>query len=104
MRISDWSSDVCSSDLPGNAGKRDFDRISDQLLDFDRRETRVNRIDLNLLVGDVGDGVDRQLGELPDSETRAEEEEEEDRPAGSEARRGGEACVSTGSTRGSPYT
>src|SRR3546814_18131601 len=87
MRISDWSSDVCSSDLqifsglkqafphllareieigvvgkdrrnladaiardrarrlePGNAGKRDFDRISDQLLDFDRRTTRVNRI------------------------------------------------------------
>src|SRR3546814_7622604 len=107
MRISDWSSDVCSSDLllareieigvvgkdrrnlaeaiardrarrlePGNAGKRDFDRISDQLLDFDRRKTRVNRIDLNLLVGDVGDGVDRQLGELPDSETRDDEEEE----------------------------
>src|SRR3546814_19238032 len=70
MRISDWSSDVCSSDL-----------ISDQLLDFDRRKTRVNRIDLNLLVGDVGDGVDRQLGELPDSETRDDEEEEEDRPA-----------------------
>src|SRR3546814_11721741 len=92
MRISDWSSDVCSSDLqifsglkqafphllareieigvvgkdrrnlaeaiardrarriePGNAGKRDFDRISDQLLDFDRRKTRVNRIDMNLI-------------------------------------------------------
>src|SRR3546814_7035251 len=60
---------------PGNAGKRDFDRISDQLLDFDRRKTRVNRIDLNLLVGDVGDGVDLQLGELPDSETRDDEEE-----------------------------
>src|SRR3546814_15586668 len=100
MRISDWSSDVCSSDLlgpigqifsglkqafphllareieigvvgkdrrnlaeaiardrarrlePGNAGKRDFDRISDQLPDFDRRKTRVKRIDLHLLVGD----------------------------------------------------
>ena len=66
---------------PRNACQRDFDRIGNQLLDFDRRQTRVDRVDLDLFVGDIGDRVDRKLGELPDAEARDGEEEEEHRPA-----------------------
>src|SRR3546814_1999614 len=46
-----------------------------------RCETRVDRIDLHLLVGDVRYCVDRQLGELPDAKAGDDEEEEEDCPA-----------------------
>src|SRR3546814_4501012 len=85
MRISDWSSDVCSSDL-GN-----FDRVGDELLDFDRRQTRIDGVDLHLVAGDVRHRVNRQLGQLPNAEAGDREEDEQDRPACADGERN-ETC------------
>src|SRR3546814_14163502 len=85
MRISDWSSDVCSSDL-GN-----FDRVGDELLDFDRRQTRIDGVDLHLVAGDVRHRVNRQLAQLPNAEAGDREEDEQDRPACADGERN-ETC------------
>src|SRR3546814_6082252 len=37
MRISDWSSDVCSSDLFSNAPERDADRLDREIIEAERR-------------------------------------------------------------------
>src|SRR3546814_13656519 len=66
-----------------NAGERNFNRIGDELLDFDGRQARVNGIDLNLVAGDVGPRIDWELGQLPRSEER----------------RVGKECCSTGRYR-----
>src|SRR3546814_14386304 len=87
MRISDWSSDVCSSDL---TGKRCLDGKGDLLLHVDRSEGRHEAVDLDLAVGDIRDRVDRQQGDLPGSER-------------SEERRVGKECVSTCRSRWSQY-
>src|SRR3546814_8771356 len=78
MRISDWSSDVCSSDLPGSAGAQQPDR----------------RPNLNL-----GDAVVTGFsGTLAPDPTRPH-------PASkrTEERRVGKECVSTCRSRWSPY-
>src|SRR3546814_5295797 len=64
-----------------NAGERNFNRIGDELLDFDGRQARVNGIDLNLVAGDVGHRIDWELGQLPKAETGDGEEGEQNRPA-----------------------
>jgi hypothetical protein len=38
--------------------ERGFNRERHPLLDFDRSERRCGRVDLHLLVGDVGQGID----------------------------------------------
>ncbi len=42
--------------------ERRFDRESHLLFDFNRRQRRSDAIDLNLIVGDIGDRIDRQIG------------------------------------------
>src|SRR3546814_5720071 len=73
MRISDWSSDVCSSDLDGEA------RVDELREEGGVEEDRLG----------VGDGHQRALPEH--AATRSEE------------RRVGKECVSTCRSRWSPY-
>src|SRR3546814_5763861 len=85
MRISDWSSDVCSSDLP--PGSIAFSSppatavIGEDGLAVDIEFEAV-------AVGIIGDGHERLQGS---------------RPARSEERRVGKECVSTCRSRWSPY-
>src|SRR3546814_4159075 len=84
MRISDWSSDVCSSDLSGHEGR------GHALLDPARGETRISQS------GDHGPGKpEKELAPppAPALETQCRSEE----------RRVGKECVSTCRSRWSPY-
>src|SRR3546814_4877434 len=81
MRISDWSSDVCSSDLQGAASARDDD--------VDQPGRGEHRTDRRAVAGrDHLDALRRQTG-------RAQPRSEE--------RRVGKECVSTCRSRWSPY-
>src|SRR3546814_1572232 len=85
MRISDWSSDVCSSDLTIKGVQKVF------------REQGVK------FVSETGRGtVDSSLAELAREAVRRSEQDEapSDR---SEERRVGKECVSTCRSRWSPY-
>src|SRR3546814_7408783 len=85
MRISDWSSDVCSSDLvTGGAGKAHNTKA--QLLQFGQ-QLGVFQIKLD------GLGAGRQRGLDPGFTAKARSEE----------RRVGKECVSTCRSRWSPY-
>src|SRR3546814_12880682 len=98
MRISDWSSDVCSSDLAEQIEYRllhvgamdthraatDFDTIEHDVVALRQRRTRI---------GTQRVGIER-LG-------RGERMVQRD-PARSEERRVGKGCVGTGRTRWSP--
>ena len=57
------------------AGKRGLDREGDLLLDLDRRKRRRDGVDLHLVVGDVGNGVDRQLCQRKRAEARDDDAE-----------------------------
>src|SRR3546814_13636963 len=109
MRISDWSSDVCSSDLqigifvgiaePLRVEHRGAQRIADILRRAGEQrgieDARQDRVDANLLAAQVA--RDRQ-GHADDAALR--------RGVGglrSEERRGGKECVSTCRSRWSPY-
>jgi hypothetical protein len=50
-----------------NSGERGFNRERDLFLDLGRGQGRRNGIDLNLVVRDVGNGVDWQPDEGPDA-------------------------------------
>src|SRR3546814_9933286 len=82
MRISDWSSDVCSSDLPGDH-ERDVQHAGHLLDDDQRAGVRPDRNDVG--EADAGQGREGQ------EEQRSEE------------RRVGKECVSTCRSRWSPY-
>src|SRR3546814_4531783 len=84
MRISDWSSDVCSSDLIGDTAKRAFERRLQRLLSGQRLPATIAGAD----VFDAG-GVARHS--LMRQASRSEE------------RRVGKECVSTCRSRWSPY-
>src|SRR3546814_5297762 len=79
MRISDWSSDVCSSDLIGRGNER-AEQVN--LLADERRPPDLRRAQA---IGGAGFGEDRQDAER------------------SEERRVGKECVSTCRSRWSPY-
>src|SRR3546814_7020434 len=82
MRISDWSSDVCSSDLPAAHEARDL------CLALVRPEPVRGQLGLD----EAGaDGVDRDVLARPLEGQRSEE------------RRVGKECVSTCRSRWSPY-
>src|SRR3546814_1511361 len=83
MRISDWSSDVCSSDLQVRAG---FQVIGMDLRDHVRARQR-QQVVVALQVVALARAV---AGRLPAVETRSEE------------RRVGKECVSTCRSRWSP--
>src|SRR3546814_8598951 len=59
MRISDWSSDVCSSDLAETVGRRIERWLKAQALDLVERESRALAAAAGLAVGRVGIGDPR---------------------------------------------
>jgi len=61
----------------GDAREGRLDRERDLLLDLERRERRGERVDLHLVVGDVRDGVDRQVHERPRAHDRRRQREQE---------------------------
>src|SRR3546814_5010727 len=83
LRISDWSSDVCSSDLPFRGG------------DMERR-TGIARIQR------AGDVIPQVVENLTRDETRAPYVFPDHCPVRSEERRVGKECVSTCRSRWSP--
>src|SRR3546814_21105041 len=100
MRISDWSSDVCSSDLAG-AVQVDIDRQrlgdADRIAELNRAAAREPRGDdiLRQITRDIcRRAVD--LGRILAAERAA--------AVRSEERRVGKECVSTCRSRWSPYT
>src|SRR3546814_20611623 len=94
MRISDWSSDVCSSDLTGDqaiVSRRGFLTARASII-----AARVSRPGV-----DEGGRAGCRCG-LPDGRQRADQRREPPQ-ARSEERHVGEECVSTCRPRGSTY-
>src|SRR3546814_3091587 len=88
MRISDWSSDVCSSDLRFPA----VDAVAAVHLGVEAADPGIDGRRLGPgLGGDLGAAVVAALLEVPATAGRSEE------------RRVGKECVSTCSSRWSPY-
>src|SRR3546814_19713866 len=96
MRISDWSSDVCSSDLLGETTNLSADEAATSLAqlmnimqtapeDVDRLGSAV------VALGNNGASTERDIVEMSQRIARSEE------------RRVGKACVSTCRSRWSPY-
>src|SRR3546814_4144203 len=99
MRISDWSSDVCSSDLlvDDRIGERPLDHLLALVL-----HVVAQIVEAELVVGAIGDvgpiGVTALLiGEIGHDHANRRAEE-----ARSEERRVGKECVSTCRSRWSP--
>src|SRR3546814_12736879 len=97
MRISDWSSDVCSSDLPV---LRRLHRLKIQLVeravdDFQKADRRIGGGDAVL--------AERELVELPHALPLVLAQGVEKFEQRSEERRVGKECVSTCRSRWSPY-
>src|SRR3546814_21192702 len=112
MRISDWSSDVCSSDLHHRARRATSDQraLHDRAFSrrlYDRRGRRRGRGSLrraHMLIIDCP-----YCGERPELEFSYGGQAHTERPSQpadlsrSEERRGGKECVSTCISRWSPY-
>src|SRR3546814_15779599 len=105
MRISDWSSDVCSSDLPRESSKtRDitggWPRVAEL---FEARKPKDYAI-ISEIAGRVEFGKDyktkRRIVVVPEAE---DQEPPEYLIPRSEERRVGKECVSTCRSRWSPY-
>src|SRR3546814_10976846 len=97
MRISDWSSDVCSSDLLAESllagggfllGKQ-ADRLGRRAQDTERRDDMDVEHLLELVVAHFLDDAVERVARVADDR--------------SEERRVGKECVSTCRSRGSPY-
>src|SRR3546814_15601549 len=107
MRISDWSSDVCSSDLLAISDTRIDEDTFAAGLDYERLEMQR---DVAIRVGVVGAQPiatldDLVLGRLDENRWICSERRklEDPRDARSEERRVGKECVSTCRSRWSPY-
>src|SRR3546814_982104 len=102
MRISDWSSDVCSSDLVvfddavSNSINYGFDDQAEHEI-----EVRMTLSERRLRLEVIDDGIafDPLRNEDPDVELDIDER----KIGGSEERRVGKECVSTCRSRWSPY-
>src|SRR3546814_15277221 len=99
MRISDWSSDVCSSDLPTSnlfIGSGLFDLAKAQAPAFPLRVA---------LATDVGGGTSYSMLRTLGEGYKVLQLQDQNLPAlqRSEERRVGKGCVSTFRYRGSPY-
>src|SRR3546814_14086152 len=97
MRISDWSSDVCSSDL--------FVRLSKEYAELEpvakaAHEVRRLRQELKALEHMTGPDAEPDMREMAEDEIRALKEQ---LPERSEERRVGKECVSTCRSRSAPY-
>src|SRR3546814_11847335 len=108
MRISDWSSDVCSSDLspelldeiPKRAHAHGVEAVV-PVPPLLARSHQAGLLQQQQVLGDRG-AADREVGgELPHRLFAACQEVEE--PTRSEERRVGKECVSTCRSRWSPY-
>src|SRR3546814_1361324 len=94
MRISDWSSDVCSSDLLGEPGLVEPELLAhNRLLGIGERA-----FDAAHIHHVAGDHADDEEGENHDADGHAEGAQQR-----SEERRVGKECVSTCRSRWSPY-
>src|SRR3546814_16978540 len=98
MRISDWSSDVCSSDL--DADEQPGDDPADRAPDADRREFLAGVVDR--VEGDRRRERDRR-GVEAEMEQAAEQEQRRRTLDRLEERRAGYECVSTCRSRWSQY-
>src|SRR3546814_11757644 len=97
MRISDWSSDVCSSDLQAGAP---FQHLA---FGGHRRQRRLGLLDLQ---GQARIGIDAAValdGVVAEIADRRETDDGNDGRERSDERRVGYACVSTCRSRWSPY-
>src|SRR3546814_13548614 len=101
MRISDWSSDVCSSDLPVRLAR---DGGEERLLDFVYQPIRDARGEVSGIFVEATDSTERARAEaaLRESEERLKLALESSRMR-SEERRVGKECVSTCRSRWSTY-
>src|SRR3546814_11337348 len=106
MRISDWSSDVCSSDLAvrnavkRNAGRDQPDIRAGGVEDEDRRDEHDRKRPPEKARGHRA-AMEHET-DAPRDLQRADRCEERDADR-SEERRGGKECVSTCRSRWSPY-
>src|SRR3546814_11601734 len=89
MRISDWSSDVCSSDLPFTAEQ------THHIAKAELRPVCVDRVGLGVGAAHVCHGEHNRLGGRLRQKLQHEVRSEE--------RRVGKECVSTCRSRWSPY-
>src|SRR3546814_13224018 len=100
MRISDWSSDVCSSDLRGDAALTE-----DELAGANRMVITAYQIDKVLhLLGERGEGLNRRRVEVLDKAGALQWcSRDKDTGMRSEERSVGKECVSTCRSRWSAY-
>src|SRR3546814_18783280 len=99
MRISDWSSDVCSSDLPAIAGKASAFR--DHRLD---QRGRLERVAVQALIfAELFQDFRQTDGVGPEHRSTGVDRPAISQDGRSEERRVGKECVSTCKSRGSPY-
>src|SRR3546814_11667506 len=104
MRISDWSSDVCSSDLGSGA-----DLMAVSQLQVALKNGSIEQVSGNFLTGgkdlpQINGRIQRPVGGMPVLRLAMEPYTSgNSRLARSEERRVGKECVSTGRTRWSPY-
>jgi hypothetical protein len=66
---------------PGNPRQRGFDREGDLPFDLLGRQRGRACGDLDLIIGDVGNGVDRQTGQGPGADQRGDGGDEQHEPA-----------------------
>src|SRR3546814_21049035 len=102
MRISDWSSDVCSSDLTGVVGCRPSSRAR---LGWNKREVRWDNERSSTRNGEFVRSVPVEYTPARTTGGKAESHgtKAEARNKRSEERRLGKECVSTCQSRWSPY-
>src|SRR3546814_17418316 len=104
MRISDWSSDVCSSDLIGGAHADEVGRVG-----LGGGNRRLDAAEADMMLGpDIGLEAQRLrgIGEVDRRDVAALDAHEVDlvlRRVRSEERRVGKECVSTCRSRWTPY-
>src|SRR3546814_21080949 len=97
MRISDWSSDVCSSDLLEGTVAAERKRCEAMETRLVQRIQQLEALLLTMSPGHLWQDFQRVLSEQRVDEDPARKE------ARSEERRVGKECVSTCSSRGAPY-
>src|SRR3546814_18403294 len=99
MRISDWSSDVCSSDLAKLTRRRTLAKYLDGMPDADPDEEFPPEIwFIEQKVGETSEAVEFELASAMDFQGV-----QLPRRQRSEERRVGKECVSTCRSRWSPY-
>src|SRR3546814_15232263 len=101
MRISDWSSDVCSSDLWRNRQNQgQYRQMSEIRIDVvlypgAQLAAAMGLADLFVVANRIAEGIDQIPSRLRVRHLRTGKRSEE--------RRGGQECGSTCSSRGAPY-